>query len=48
MGKEVPLLLFERCGIVKDEIKLLVDYSIKTLNVFVDDVFISSEEGKKF
>ena len=31
---------------MKEEISLLVDDSIKDLNVFVDDVFVSSEEGK--
>ena len=31
---------------MKEEISLLVSDSIKDLNVFVDDVFVSSEEGK--
>ena len=31
---------------MKEEISLLVNDSIKDLNVFVDDVFVSSEEGK--
>ena len=32
---------------MKDKVKELVEDKIKELNVFVDDVFISSEEGKK-
>lgn len=32
---------------MKDKIKVLLDDKIKELNVFVDDVFISTEEGKK-
>lgn len=32
---------------MKDEIKSLLDDKIKDLNVYVDDSFISSEEGKK-
>lgn len=32
---------------MKDKVSALVDESIKELNVFVDDAFISEEEGKK-
>jgi len=32
---------------MKEKIASLVDDSIKELNVFVDDAFISTEEGKK-
>ena len=32
---------------MKEKISDLVDNSIKELNVFVDDAFISEEEGKK-
>ena len=32
---------------MKDKVSTLVDESIKELNVFVDDAFISEEEGKK-
>ena len=32
---------------MKDKIASLVNDSIKDLNVFVDDAFISEEEGKK-
>mgnify|MGYP003318942292 CR=1 FL=1 len=32
---------------MKEQIANLVDDSIKELNVFVDDAFISTEEGKK-
>ena len=32
---------------MKDKIKILVDDSIKDLNVFVDDAYTSTEEGKK-
>ena len=32
---------------MKEKIASLVDESIKELNVFVDDAFISTEEGKK-
>ena len=32
---------------MKDKVSTLVDESIKELNVFVDDAFISTEEGKK-
>ena len=32
---------------MKDKVKELLEDKIKELNVFVDDVFISSEEGKK-
>lgn len=32
---------------MKEKISSLVDDSIKELNVFVDDAFISEEEGKK-
>lgn len=32
---------------MKDKISSLVNEKIKELNVFVDDAFISSEEGKK-
>jgi ribosome maturation factor RimP len=32
---------------VKEKIASLVDEKIKELNVFVDDAFISTEEGKK-
>jgi len=32
---------------VKEKIASLVDDKIKELNVFVDDAFISTEEGKK-
>lgn len=32
---------------MKEKIAELVDEEIKDLNVFVDDAFISSEEGKK-
>jgi len=32
---------------MKEKISSLVDDSIKDLNVFVDDAFISEEEGKK-
>ena len=32
---------------MKERISSLVDESIKDLNVFVDDAFISEEEGKK-
>lgn len=32
---------------MKDKIKSLVDDSIKDLNVFVDDAYTSTEEGKK-
>ena len=32
---------------MKEKVKELVEDKIKELNVFVDDVFISSEEGKK-
>jgi len=32
---------------MKDKVSSLVDESIKDLNVFVDDAFISIEEGKK-
>jgi ribosome maturation factor RimP len=32
---------------VKEKIASLVDDKIKDLNVFVDDAFISTEEGKK-
>ena len=32
---------------MKEQIKSLLDESIKELNVFVDDAFISEEEGKK-
>ena len=33
--------------LVKEKIASLVDDKIKELNVFVDDAFISTEEGKK-
>ena len=33
--------------LMKDKVSTLVDESIKELNVFVDDAFISEEEGKK-
>ena len=39
-------LLFRRC-IMKEQVAELVNDSIKELNVFVDDAFISEEEGKK-
>lgn len=32
---------------MKEQMKELLDESIKDLNVFVDDAFISEEEGKK-
>ena len=32
---------------MKEKVSSLVDESIKELNVFVDDSFISEEEGKK-
>ena len=32
---------------MKDKIKKLLDEEIKELNVFVEDAFISTEEGKK-
>ena len=32
---------------MKDKIANLIDEDIKELNVFVDDAFISEEEGKK-
>ena len=32
---------------MKDKIEKLVNENIKELNVFVDDAFISEEEGKK-
>ena len=32
---------------MKEKVSTLVDESIKELNVYVDDVFISEEEGKK-
>ena len=32
---------------MKEKIKELVDESVKELNVFVDDSFISTEEGRK-
>ena len=32
---------------MKEKIASLIDESIKELNVFVDDAFISTEEGKK-
>lgn len=32
---------------MKDKIKVLLDDKIKKLNIFVDDTFISTEEGKK-
>ena len=32
---------------MKNKVSALVDESIKELNVFVDDAFISVEEGKK-
>lgn len=32
---------------MKDKIKSLLDEDIKDLNVFVDDAFTSTEEGKK-
>ena len=32
---------------MKEKISKLVDEDIKDLNVFVDDAFISTEEGKK-
>lgn len=32
---------------MKEKVSSLVDESIKELNVFVDDAFISTEEGKK-
>ena len=32
---------------MKEKVSSLVDESIKDLNVFVDDAFISTEEGKK-
>jgi len=32
---------------MKEKVSNLVDESIKDLNVFVDDAFISEEEGKK-
>lgn len=32
---------------MKSKVSTLVDESIKELNVFVDDAFISEEEGKK-
>ena len=33
--------------LLKSKVSTLVDESIKELNVFVDDAFISEEEGKK-
>lgn len=32
---------------MKEKIKELIDESVKELNVFVDDSFISTEEGRK-
>ncbi len=32
---------------MKEKVSSLVDESIKELNIFVDDAFISEEEGKK-
>ena len=32
---------------MKDKIKVLLDDKIKELNVFIDDAFISTDEGKK-
>ena len=32
---------------MKEKVSSLVDEAIKELNVFVDDAFISTEEGKK-
>ena len=32
---------------MKEKIKELVDESVKELNVFVDDSFLSTEEGRK-
>lgn len=32
---------------MKDKIKVLLDDKIKELNVFIDDAFISTEEGEK-
>ena len=32
---------------MKEQVEKLVNESIKELNVFVDDAFISTEEGKK-
>ena len=32
---------------MKEKVSTLVDESIKELNVYVDDAFISEEEGKK-
>lgn len=32
---------------MKEQVKALVDESIKELNIHVDDAFVSTEEGKK-
>lgn len=40
-------LLFREVNLLKEKVKNLVDESIKELNVFVDDAFVSTEEGKQ-
>ena len=47
-GKRIPTLINLFGGeIMKEEVAKLVDDDIKSLNVFVSDVFVSSEGGKK-
>lgn len=40
-------LLFREVNLLKDKIKDLVDEKIKDLNVYVDDAYKSTEEGKQ-
>ena len=46
VGKKNPTLIIWEVA-MKEKISKLVDHEIKELNVFVDDAFISEEEGKK-
>ena len=45
-GNNCPTLIIQEVT-MKDKIKNLLDDSIKDLNVFVDDAYTSTEEGKK-
>ncbi|MBE6158053.1 MAG: hypothetical protein E7160_04600 [Firmicutes bacterium] len=46
MGEASPLSYFYRRCSVKDKVIALVEQDIKDLNVFVDDAYVSTEEGK--
>ena len=47
VGPYVPLLVVQEVILLKEQVANLVNKEIESLNVFVDDAFVSTEEGKK-